>query len=153
MYRLSVFDEIITQKAPTFAMSLNFDTVTMTAKEILQKRIEQDCQSANVENEQTYQAELARLQAKQPRQIVEPSDHEKLLNGEKTGKFFEIALAKKVKLDWQTEFDNAVKAFAENGFLLFIDDEQIMDLEQRVQIKADNTSKITFIRLIPLQGG
>lgn len=153
MYRLSVFDEIIVQTPPTFAMSLNFNTVTTTAREILQKRIEQDCYNANIENEQKYQTDLAQIIAQKSEKISQLSERELTLNGEKAGNFFRVGLQKQARLDWQIEFEKAVQSFAKNGFLLFIDDEQILDLDQPVQIKADNTSAMTFIRLIPLQGG
>lgn len=153
MFLLHIYDEIITNKAPTFAMSLPLATVQTTARNVLKARIQQDCEQKNWEHEQNYEAEKARLLAKQGRKIVELTEHEKLLNGEKMPKFFEIALNKMKPLDWQTEFDKAVKAFDSNGFILLIDDEQILDLDAPLQIKVDNTSKLTFLQLIPLQGG
>lgn len=153
MYLLRIYDEIITQQRPTYAFSLDFATATTTAKDVLKQRIRQDCERINLEKNKDFQAKLAQITADKKSQLSQLTEQEVVLNGEKAGNFFRIGIEKQSNLDWQIEFDKAVKAFSENGFLLFIDDEQIMDLEQKVEIKADNTSKMTFIRLIPLQGG
>ena len=152
MYRLNVFDEMMFA-TPTFAMSLYFDKVHTTAKEILKARIKQDCENANLEIENAHQAEQARLLAEYQKKVGELTDHEKILNGEKLPKAFTNPTPKAKFRDWQEEFDKAVSAFYNNGFVLIIDDEQITDLDAPLHIKSDDTSKLTFLQLIPLQGG
>lgn len=153
MFLLHIYDEIITNKAPTFAMSLPLATVQTTAKDVLKARIKQDCHTANLEIEQAYQTEQARLLADYQQKVGKLTEHEKLLNGEKLPKAFTNPTPKVKLRDWQTEFDKAVKSFDSNGFILLIDDEQVLDLNAPLHIKADNTSKLTFLQLIPLQGG
>lgn len=152
MYRVSVFDEIMFDN-PKFAMALYFDKVHTTAKAMLKARIKQDCETANMQREQAHQAEQARLIAQYQQKVGELTEHEKQLNGEKIPKSFTQPMPKAELRDWQEEFDKAVKSFLNNGFVLIIDDEQITDLDAPLHIKSDDTSKLTFLRLIPLQGG
>lgn len=152
MFRVHIFDEMMFQ-TPVFAMSLNLPRPQTTAKEILKARIKQDCENANLEQKQAYQAEQARLLAHYQQTMGELTEQEKRLNGEKVPKIFTQPNPKAKPRDWQEEFDKAVKSFLNNGFVLIIDDEQIIDLDAPLHIKSDDTSKLTFLQLIPLQGG
>lgn len=152
MYRLDIFDEVMF-KAPAFAMSLGLPHTQTTAKALLKARIQQDCKLANLNNKQTYDTKKAQLLAQYKQKVGNLSEHEKSLNGDKPPKLIEMALEDLQDLDWQIEFDKAVKSFLNNGFILIIDDKQITDLDEPLWIKADNTSKLTFLQLIPLQGG
>jgi len=54
-------------------------------------------------------------------------------------------------LDAQKQLAKAIAAFKGNGFLVLLDDRQIMDLDEVLHLTAQ--SKITFLRLVPLVGG
>lgn len=132
MYRFDIYDEVFPSRQATFAMSFELPTLT-TAKDILKERIKRE-----------YDNKDSIL----PIQRVIPSADEKRLNGEKQHKH----TTHQTKKSWQTAFDKAVKAFAENGFVLIIDDEQVLDLDKPLAVKAE-TAKVVFLKLIPLQGG
>lgn len=51
----------------------------------------------------------------------------------------------------QAAVDNALQAFADGFYFVFIDDEQQQELDSQVYLKSD--SHITFLRLVPLVGG
>ena len=54
-------------------------------------------------------------------------------------------------VDRQTAVDIALQAFADGLYFVFLDDEQIEDLETRVILTAP--SQLLFLRLVPLVGG
>ena len=51
----------------------------------------------------------------------------------------------------EAQFDKAVEAFRHNGFLLLVDDRQLVGLDEKVHLRGG--SEVTFLRLIPLVGG
>lgn len=75
--------------------------------------------------------------------LVEPSPAERVLNGERrsTGK----------RVDWERQFEFALRAFEGNRFLLFAGERQLLDLDEEIEIQHD--TEITFLRLVPLVGG
>ncbi len=54
-------------------------------------------------------------------------------------------------VDIQTAVDIALQAFTDGLYFVFLDDEQIEDLEARVVLNAD--AQLLFLRLVPLVGG
>jgi hypothetical protein len=54
-------------------------------------------------------------------------------------------------VDVQEAVENALQAFTDGFYLIFIDDEQQEDLTAVVELKAD--SELLFLRLTPLVGG
>lgn len=131
MYRFDIYDEVFPSRQATFAMSFELPTLT-TAKDILKERIKRE-----------HDNKVGAV----PVQHVTPNDGEKQLNGEKQYQQTTIR-----QTTWQTAFDNAIKAFDENGFVLIIDDEQVLDLDKPLAVKTE-TAKVVFLKLIPLQGG
>jgi hypothetical protein len=77
------------------------------------------------------------------RGLVQPEQTERTLKGER--------LAPPRKLDWERQFDRALKAFRGNGFLVLVDDRQVDDLDSEVTLRPE--SQVTFLRLVPLVGG
>ena len=55
------------------------------------------------------------------------------------------------KIDAQQQYNNAVKAFEGNGFIMLVDDLQIETLDEQLEIEPD--MEITFLKLVPLVGG
>lgn len=153
MFLLHIYDENFHTVPAHFVMSLPLAHTQTTARDVLIERIKQDCEQHNLLISEHQQNEKAHLLAQYQQKVGELTEHEKLLNDEKTPKLLTNLTPKTKPRDWQEEFDKAVKAFASNGFILLIDDEQILDLDAPLHIKADNSSKLTFLQLIPLQGG
>jgi hypothetical protein len=54
-------------------------------------------------------------------------------------------------LDWQKQFAKAIASFNGNGFLVFIDDRQINDLDEAIHLTPE--TQVTFLKLVPLIGG
>lgn len=103
----------------------------VTVRELIRSRVCQEVQEYN---------------AKQPdyfRGLVIPSDAERTLNGPR--------LRKPRQIDWEAQLEEALAAFAQNGFLILIDDEQVTELDEIVAIKMGTT--VTFLKLVPLVGG
>ncbi|MEZ4523563.1 MAG: hypothetical protein R3A46_18250 [Thermomicrobiales bacterium] len=128
--QLTVFDETTTgerRAGPT----LDFLTERVTARELIRSRVYQEVTEHN-----------ARQQMGKPR-LVEPAPEERSLNGEgrATGK----------RVDWERQFELALRAFEGNGFLLFAGDRQLLDLDEEIEVQPE--TDVTFLRLVPLVGG
>jgi hypothetical protein len=49
------------------------------------------------------------------------------------------------------QIENAIRALEQNKFLLLVDDRQVLHLDD--PIRSNDSTTVTFLRLIPLQGG
>ncbi len=103
----------------------------LTARELVQRRVYQEVAEYNAGAPGTF------------RGLVQPSEAERVLNG--------YRLASGRRIDWEQQADKAVEAFARNGFILLVDDRQVLDLDEEVDVHAG--SVVTFLRLVPLVGG
>lgn len=77
------------------------------------------------------------------RGLVQPEDAEVELNG--------YRLAPGRRLDWERQADVAVRAFARNGFLVFVGGRQVEDLAEVVDLSVAHD--VAFVKLVPLVGG
>lgn len=75
------------------------------------------------------------------RGLVQPEESERILNG----------VRERPVLDWQKQYAKAIASFNGNGFLVFIDDRQITDLDEAILLTPE--TKVTFLKLVPLIGG
>jgi hypothetical protein len=103
----------------------------LSLREILRRRIYQEVTEHNAGRATGY------------RPLVRPSQEEQTLNGPR-------AMQPK-RVDWESEFDRAARAFQGNGFLVLVDDRQLTDLDEEVDLHHD--TRVTFLRLVPLVGG
>lgn len=55
------------------------------------------------------------------------------------------------EVDESTAVETALEAFADGFYFVFVDDEQITDLDATVTVNP--TSRLLFVRLVPLAGG
>jgi hypothetical protein len=62
-----------------------------------------------------------------------------------------LVRARENRMNVSTEIKRAIQAFESGAIAIFVDGQQMQDLEQRVTITSE--TKIKFIRLIPLTGG
>ncbi len=75
--------------------------------------------------------------------LVQPTDAERTLNG--------YVLRVPRTLDWRAQADTALSAFGRNGFLVFVGDRQIEDLDEELTLAEADV--VSFVRLVPLAGG
>lgn len=109
-------------------IKLQFDEEYITAKELIEKRIEKEIENY-ISNVNDYKNGL-----------VLPTNLEKRLNLKQTP-----------IIDFEKQVLVALDAFTKNGFILLIDDEQVEDLHQKYLI--EETTQVSFIKLTPLVGG
>jgi len=114
---------------------LEFLDETVTAQEIIRRRIYQEVQDYNLEPNDLFPNIF--------RGLVQPTNTETSLNGFK--------LKEKRQLDWEAQYAKALEAFRNNGFIMLINDKQVESLEEVVELKIG--TQINFLRLIPLVGG
>lgn len=75
--------------------------------------------------------------------LIQPVPREKSLNGEKKSYVRQVNVEKQIAL--------ALQAFGQNGYFILVDDNQVERLDD-VILMTDST-KISFIKLVPLVGG
>lgn len=132
-YTVQVLDETTARPRPQPAMTLEFEEETVTVRELIRRRIYEECLEYNAGQRQAFEG------------LVTPEAAERALNGQKAGRGH--------ILDWQQQFRKAVEGFERNGLIVLVGDEQAIDLEQPVQLTLREPLDVTFIKLIPLIGG
>ena len=125
---LSIVDETTSGKRRC-AGDFHFDTETLTLRELISRRVQQEVERFNRSDVEVF------------RGLIEPAEIERILNG----------VRERPVLDWEKQVAKAITAFQGNGFLVLVDDRQITDLDQTVQLTAQ--TKIAFLKLVPLVGG
>jgi hypothetical protein len=112
-------------------LHLNLESQTTTLRQLLRARID---------------AEVSRYNSQLPEVfvgLVQPEESEQLLNG--------YRLPHRRPLDVERHFQRACESFAHNGFLVLLDGEQIMDLDQSLHLGTQ--PDLQFLKLVPLIGG
>ena len=110
-------------------MQLSSDRITV--RELIRQRVQQEVTTYN-ENLPEYF-----------RGLVQPTASERLLNGYK--------MRQRQTINWLEQYQKAIQAFERNGFMIFVDDRQVEDLEQELELTEH--SRVNFLQLIPLVGG
>jgi hypothetical protein len=115
---------------------LQFPTERITVRELIRERVYQEVQDFNRKSqEQVF------------RGLVQPTDAERVLNGNRT----EFRLKQHREIQWKSQFEKALEAFDQNGFLLLIDDQQAENIDQEFTI--GHGTQVSFVRLTMLVGG
>ena len=127
---LTVFDETISGDK-THSFDLEFETATITARELIRKRVYEEVREYNLKSHEYF------------RGLVQPSGAEATLNGYK--------LKKRRVIDWEEQAKKAEEAFARNGFFILADDRQIENLDDEIEIGL--RTEVAFVKLTPLVGG
>src|ERR1700681_1881287 len=125
---LALHDETTSGESRS-AGTFQFDTATLTLRELIRLRVQQEVARFNAADYEMF------------RGLVQPDESERILNGVRS----------RPVLDGQQQFAKAITAFKSNGFLVLLDDRQIMDLDETLHLTS--RSKLTFLRLVPLAGG
>ncbi len=98
------------------------------------------------------QAEVTAFEARQSqRRLLTVLSPDQIQLGVEHGKIDAGGSELDQAVDSQTAVDNALQAFVDGLYFVFLEDEQIEDLETRVRLKA--RSQLLFLRLVPLVGG
>ena len=117
-------------------LPLVFPSEQITVRELIRERVYQEVQDFHRQGK-----------ASVFRGLVQPSDTEVVLNGVRTEYRFQTAKT----IDWKEQYDRAVEAFQQHGFLILVDDRQVEDLEEVVTIGAG--TQVAFVKLTLLVGG
>lgn len=104
----------------------------MTVREIIRARIWQEVHEYN-----------AARQIKAFQGLVHPVDAEIRLNRPRSEAFKAI--------EWETQYQLAIRAFESNGFFVIVGDRQAENLDETFDVKAE--TEIGFVKLVPLVGG
>ena len=127
---LRIWDEIIPGQR-SFARALIVQQSRMTARDLIGSRVRQEVERYNQSLPEVFCG------------LVQPEESEQILNG--------FRLKTKRPLDWEVQFQRACGSFERNGFLLLIDGQQVVELDQHIDLKTD--SEVQFVKLVPLVGG
>lgn len=112
--------------------SLDCLTERITVRELIRSRVYQEVKDHNAQQaQQVFQG------------LVQPTDSERTLNGYK--------LKKPRQINWQQQFENALKAFEQNQILILVNDRQVETLEEEIEVSPQTV--VSFMRLTLLVGG
>jgi hypothetical protein len=126
---LSLLDETTAGERRS-AGEFRFDIATLTLREIIRLRVQQEVERFNDSESEAFQG------------LIRPEETERILNDVRD---------RRLVLDWEKQYVKAISAFKGNGFLVFVDDRQLTDLEETIQLTAE--TKVSFLKLVPLIGG
>jgi hypothetical protein len=127
---VTYYDET-TSGERTESLTLQFLTASVTARELIRRRVYEEVQEYNLSTPEYF------------RGLVQPTDAERVLNGYK--------LRQRRKLNWEEQYERALDAFGRNGFVMLVDDQQVEDLDEEIELKVG--TEVSFLKLIPLVGG
>ena len=127
---VTVRDETTSGNA-TNELTLEFLTERITIRELIRSRVYQEVRDYNARASGHF------------RGLVQPTDAERELNG--------YRLRPGRTIDWEAQFERALKAFRGNGVLILVDDRQVGDLDEKIVLRPE--TQISFLRLVPLVGG
>ncbi len=127
---ISILDE--TPSGESIATrSIQVEHEATTLRDLIRQRIQCEVEAFNQSEQDLFEG------------LVQPEESERILNGYK--------LKERRKLDWQKQYEKAIRSFERNGFLVILDDRQISDLDEKLQLFP--TSGVHFLKLTPLVGG
>ena len=128
--QITVQDETATGDA-VGGLTLDFLTERITVRELIRSRVYQEVQEYNAARSGVF------------RGLVQPDDAERTAEG--------FRLHKARTINWERQFDLAVKAFRGNGVIILVDGRQVEDLDEEIELRSD--TRVAFLRLVPLVGG
>lgn len=135
---LTMIDEATSGPA-TAAGTLAVPETHLTAREIIRCRVFHEVEAHN--------AVLASGASVSFHGLVRPSDTEVRLNAPLRGG----GSGSRRLIDAETQVQVAVRAFERNGFLMFVRDRQVEDLDEVVELGQD--TEVSFLKLIAPVGG
>ena len=127
---ITIYDET-TSGGRTKAFTLQLATERLTVRELIRRRVRHEVEEYNRSTPEYF------------RGLVQPTEAERTLNG--------YRVRTRRALDWNEQYDAAVKAFQRNGFFILVGDEQVDGLDDEIVFTKD--TDVRFLRLTPLVGG
>jgi len=129
---LNIFDtNTVSIGKPENMLTVRVSGENISVRELLRLRISQEVEAYNQNQPAVF------------RMLVQPHEAERTLNG--------FRLPTPRFIDPQTQFEKAIEAFEGNGFVVLVDERQVVSLETQIALRPETT--ITFLKLIPLVGG
>jgi len=128
--RIQLFDES-TSGAGESRGELVLDSPRPTLREILRQRVRREVEAYNATLPDTFTG------------LVQPEESERLLNA--------FRPLSRRPLDWEAQYEQAIRGFETNAFLVLAGGRQLADLDEELDL-ADS-ERITFLKLVPLIGG
>ena len=113
------------------AIKLRLVSERLTTRELIERRVRQEVEEFNASSHEYF------------RGLIKPTEAEETLNG--------YRFRKRVVVDAGVQVQSAFRAFTSNGFMLLVDDQQIESLDQPLTLQE--SSRVTFVKLVPLVGG
>ena len=120
-----------TLSGPGYFWELPVATEQLTVRELIKIRVFEEVEDYNSRQSDLY------------RGLVQPTEAEQTLNGYK--------MLKRREIDWEEQYESAVEAFQQNGFLILVNGRQVTELDDIIKILPETS--VTFLKLVPLVGG
>ena len=105
----------------------------MMVRDLIAARVRKEVETYNAQALEYFQG------------LVQPSDAEATLNG------YTYKMRNKRFVDPEKQVFVAWDAFQKNRFFVMIDNKQVADLDEAILVEA--STKVSFLRLMPLVGG
>lgn len=130
MATVTCIDETgIGNKTNEFHLDLNEQQIPL--RELLKHRVYEEVRAFNLAQPEHF------------RGLIQPTDTEQELNG--------YRLRKRRQLSWRAQYDRAIEAFRQRGFIVLVNQTQVDDLEAQIDLQVG--AEVTFLKLVPLVGG
>jgi len=110
---------------------LQVSSAQLTLRDLIRERVRQEVDDYNQNLPEVFHG------------LVQPEDSERILNGYRP--------RTRKPLDWQRQFETAVRIFEQNGIFVLLDGTAVGSLDEAVELQPG--SEIRFLRLVPLMGG
>lgn len=102
-----------------------------TARELIRWRIREEVEQHNAAPREIF------------RGLVQPEESERILNG--------FRMYGPRPLNWEVQFERACASFLRNGFLLIVNGQQVLELDEALELQPE--TEVRFVKLVPLIGG
>ena len=132
-YTVNVLDETTARPRPLPALTLEFETETVSVRELIRRRVYDEVTQYNAGAQERF------------RGLVVPEGMERDLNSP--------ALPRPHRIDWEQQYARAVEAFTRSGIIILVGDRQAEVLDEPVTLRLGQPLDVTFIKLVPLVGG
>ena len=126
--KLTVHDRAV-DGTPLGEVTLEFLTERVSVRELIRSRVYQEVTEYNARRVSRWSGLV------QPEPDSRPSD-----SGRKPR-----------RVDWEAQFQRALRAFGSGTLLIIVDDGQVEDLDEEIEVGVQTS--VAFLRLVPLVGG
>lgn len=129
---LTITDENFSGKVLNKVL-LELQQETLTVKELIVKRVTHEVQQFNSRTIEVYNG------------LVQPEAAETTLNN------YQHKVKKHMEVDAEAQCYRALEAFTRNVFFVIVNDRQAESLEEEILVEP--STKVSFIKIMPLVGG